>query len=86
MNQAGVQHVVSWVSPCVPGLSDSRTSVKANQEVDAYPWPRTLLKRDTLMDVRLPKIETPYVDDETGSLPVADFRECTLPHRPYGFD
>lgn len=36
VNQADVQHVVSWVSPCVPGLSDSRTSVKANQEVVAY--------------------------------------------------
>ena len=51
------------------------------------PWPRTLLKgegagrgrRYTLMDVRLPKIETPYVDDETGSLPVADFRESASP-------
>lgn len=27
------------------------------------------------MDVRLPKIETPYAGDETGPLPVADFRE-----------
>lgn len=35
--------------------------------------------RNTLMDVRLPKIETPYVDDETGSLPVADFRESVYP-------
>ena len=31
------------------------------------------------MDVRLPKIETPYVDDETSSLPVADFRESAYP-------
>lgn len=71
-------------------MSDSRTSVKANQEVDAYRGHGSYSKgeererrgggeRYMLMDVRLPKIETPYVDDETGSLPVADFRESASP-------